>query len=49
VRFREDTPDELERARSEVAAWRGQHPGGTGEELGTRNPLFTDVGEAGTR
>jgi hypothetical protein len=33
VRFREDRPGELERARAEVAVWRDQHPAGTGEEL----------------
>jgi len=33
VRFREDNPQEMARARAAVAAWRGQHPGGTSEEL----------------
>ena len=33
MRFREDNPEDLVRARAEIAAWRAQHPGGTGEEL----------------
>lgn len=33
MRFREDNPEELPRARTEVAAWRDQHPAGTGEQL----------------
>jgi hypothetical protein len=33
VRFREDNPEDLARARAEVAAWRAGHPAGTGEEL----------------
>jgi hypothetical protein len=33
VRFREDDPEDLARARAEVAAWRAGHPAGTGEEL----------------
>jgi hypothetical protein len=33
VRFREDNPEDLARARTEVAAWRAGHPAGTGEEL----------------
>jgi hypothetical protein len=33
VRFREDNPKELARARAAVAAWRGQNPGGTSEDL----------------
>ncbi|MGO9187449.1 MAG: hypothetical protein ACLP8X_03160 [Streptosporangiaceae bacterium] len=33
MRFREDNPQEMARARAAVAAWRGQHPGGTSEEL----------------
>jgi hypothetical protein len=33
VRFREDSPENLVRARAEVAAWRAQHPTGAGEEL----------------
>lgn len=33
MRYREDTPEELNRARAAVAAWHEQHPGGTAEEL----------------
>ena len=33
VRYREDTPGELARARAAVAAWRGRNLAGTGEEL----------------
>jgi hypothetical protein len=33
VRFREDTPEDLARARAEVAAWRAEYPAGTGEQL----------------
>lgn len=33
MRFREDNPQDLARARAEVAVWRAQHPTGTGEEL----------------
>jgi len=33
VRFREDKPEDLDRARAAVAAWREQNPGGTSEEL----------------
>jgi hypothetical protein len=33
MRFREDNPEDLARARTEVAAWRAQHPAGTGEDL----------------
>jgi hypothetical protein len=33
VRFREDTPRDLDRARAAVAAWRSQNPGGTSEQL----------------
>jgi len=33
VRFREDNPQELARARAAVAAWRGQNPAGTAEQL----------------
>jgi hypothetical protein len=33
VRFREDNPEELARARTEVVAWRDQHQAGTGEQL----------------
>ena len=33
VRYREDNPGELARARAAVAAWRDRNPAGTGEEL----------------
>jgi hypothetical protein len=33
MRFREDSPEDLARARMEVAAWRAQHPVGTGGDL----------------
>jgi hypothetical protein len=33
VRFREDNPEDLARARAEVAAWRARHPAETGEPL----------------
>ena len=33
VRFREDTPAEQARARAEVAAWRGQNPDGTVDDM----------------
>ena len=33
MRFREDNSRELARARAGVAAWRGQNPGGTSEDL----------------
>ncbi|MGH3191689.1 MAG: hypothetical protein ACRDPY_34575 [Streptosporangiaceae bacterium] len=33
MRFSEDTPAEQARARTEVAAWREQDPGGTAEEM----------------
>jgi hypothetical protein len=33
VRYCEDTPGELARARAAVAAWRDRNPAGTGEEL----------------
>jgi hypothetical protein len=33
LRFRENNPEELARARAEVAAWRTQHCAGTSEEL----------------
>ena len=33
MRYREDTPGELARARVAVAAWRDRNPAGTGEEL----------------
>jgi len=33
MRFRENNPAELQRARPAVAAWRDQHPAGTAEDL----------------
>ena len=33
MRFREDSPADLARARAAVAAWLEQNPTGTGEEL----------------
>jgi hypothetical protein len=33
VRFRDDNPADLARARSAVTAWRDQHPAGTSGEL----------------
>jgi hypothetical protein len=33
VRFREDNPADLARARPAVTAWRDQNPAGTGDEL----------------
>lgn len=33
VRFREDRPADLGRARAAVAAWRDRNPAGTSEEL----------------
>jgi hypothetical protein len=33
VRFREDRPRELARARAAVSAWRDQNPAGTAEQL----------------
>ena len=33
MRYREDTPGELARARAAVAAWRKRNPAGTGDEL----------------
>ncbi len=33
VRFREDKPEDLDRARAAVAAWREQNPQGTDEQL----------------
>jgi hypothetical protein len=33
VRFREDSPRELARARAAVAAWREQNPAGTAGQL----------------
>jgi len=32
VRFREDGPADLDRARTAVMAWRDQNPAGTGED-----------------
>jgi len=33
VRFRENKPEDLTRARAEVAAWRRQHPQGTADQF----------------
>ncbi len=33
MRFRDEKPGDLDRARAAVVAWRGQNPGGTSEEL----------------
>ena len=33
MRFRADKPEDLARARAAVAAWRGQNPAGTSENL----------------
>ena len=33
MRFRDDNPAELARARAAVAAWREQNPAGTGEDM----------------
>ena len=33
MRFRDDDPADLARARAAVTAWRDQHPAGTGDEL----------------
>ena len=33
MRYRENTPEELARARAAVAAWRDRNPAGTAEEL----------------
>ena len=33
VRYREDTPGELARARAAVTAWRDRNPAGTAEDL----------------
>ena len=33
MRYREDKPADLARARAAVAAWRDQNPAGTAEEL----------------
>jgi hypothetical protein len=35
VRFRDDKPGDLDRARAAVADWRRQNPAGTDEELVT--------------
>jgi len=40
VRFGEDRPEDLVRARFEVAAWRSQNPRGTAEQL------LADIGHA---
>ncbi|MFY9933073.1 MAG: hypothetical protein WAK82_34220 [Streptosporangiaceae bacterium] len=33
MRYREDSPEELARARAAVAAWRDRNPAGTGDDL----------------
>ena len=33
MRFREDNPADLDRARAAVAQWREQHPAGTADQL----------------
>jgi hypothetical protein len=33
VRFRDDNPADLARARTAVMAWRAQNPAGTGDDL----------------
>ena len=33
MRYREDTPGDLARARAAATAWRERNPAGTGEEL----------------
>ena len=33
MRFRENNPADLDRARAAVAAWREQHPAGTQDDL----------------
>lgn len=33
MRYREDKPEDLDKARAAVAAWREQHPQGTAEDL----------------
>ena len=33
MRFRDDNPEDLARARAIVTAWRDQNPAGTGDEL----------------
>jgi hypothetical protein len=38
MRFREDKPEDLQRARIEVAAWRERNPQGTADHL------ITDLG-----
>ncbi len=35
MRFREDSPEELARARAAVAGWRSQHPTGTDQDMAT--------------
>ena len=44
MRFREDRPEDLERARAAVADWRDRNPAGTGEELLFRGALQPRVG-----
>jgi hypothetical protein len=48
VRYREDTPGELARARVAVAAWRDRNPGGTGEDMlaAIRHQFHRDYGVA---
>ena len=48
VRYREDTPGELARARAAVATWRDRNPAGTGEELlaAIRHQFHRDYGVA---
>ncbi len=33
MRFREDKPEDLQRARAAVTQWRQEHPDGTAEEM----------------
>lgn len=33
MRYREDNPEDLDRARSAVRKWRAEHPQGTAEQL----------------
>lgn len=33
MRYREDSPAVLDKARGAVAAWRDKHPGGTEEQM----------------
>lgn len=40
MRFREDNPEDLDRARAEVAAWRERNP------QGTPGQLVADIGHA---